>query len=152
MNNEERHEKIINFINLHAGCGVEECFNGIKEHMARSTFFKILSQLKANNEVIVENHNKRDQKLFLNKNNLLVSVPKELEQFELVFEQLFKKVSHKARTSRMEQIFNNWLKSIDCPNLLDTSEHIPPNQIPQLAEMIISIFFRIIDSYILCSL
>lgn len=152
MNDEERHEKIIDFINLHAGCSVEECFNGVKEHMARSTFFKILSQLKADNEVIVENHNKRDQKLFLNKNNLLVSVPKELEQFELVFEQLFKKASQKVRTSMMERNFNDMLKSVGCPNLLNTSEHIPQNQTQQLAEMIISIFFRMIDSYLLRSL
>lgn len=146
MNNDERCKMIVDFISLHAGCSVEECFNGITEHMARSTFFKLLSELKADDEVMVEKRNKRDQKLFLNNNNLLVSAPKELEQFEKAFTSFTKKLK-KIQSSLMLQAFLDFkkVKLIE----IDTS-NISPSfiQIQQLSMKKLSIFFRMIDSFL----
>jgi hypothetical protein len=82
--------EITNFIRSHAGCSVEHCFEGVDKHMARNTFFNDLAELKSDNVVIVKRVNKRDQKLTLNRDNLLVSIPKELDEFEKVFTDFLK--------------------------------------------------------------
>jgi hypothetical protein len=82
---EQRKKEIINFIRYNHGCSPEEAFQGVKNKMARSTFFKLLISLKGDQEIIAVNANKRDHKLYVNSSNPLISVPRELDEFENYF-------------------------------------------------------------------
>ena len=78
--------------------------------MSRRTFFKELAILKEKGEIIVKNKNKRDKVLFVNKNNLLITVPKELEQFEKDFLKLAETISCSLEKTLFLKDFNNYKK------------------------------------------
>ena len=63
----------------------------MEEHMARSTFFKDLAKLKEDKIVVVEHTNKRDHKLFVDSNNPLILIPKQLQEIETTFKKLLDK-------------------------------------------------------------
>ena len=95
MNSEERQRKIIEFVEDHPGYLTEQVCEALEQVMSRKTFFKELAILKEKGEIIVKNKNKRDKELYVNKNNLLITVPKELEQFEKDFLDLVETISFK---------------------------------------------------------
>jgi hypothetical protein len=82
--------KIINYVQIHQGCLTEEAFEGVRNDMSRSTFFKGLSELIKGKEIRVENSNMRDRRLYPY-NNLLISVPEELKKFECCMQILLDK-------------------------------------------------------------
>jgi hypothetical protein len=91
MNEEERGRIIIEYISIHQGCKAEEVVDGVKDHISRVPVFKILKALIEEGIVKDETSNRRDCKLFVAENNLLVSIPKELQDFEAAFLNLLQK-------------------------------------------------------------
>jgi hypothetical protein len=104
MDQEERYEKIINYIYLHQGCLTEEAFDGVKHSIARSTFFKYLKILIDQKQIRAENVNKRARRLYPY-TDLLISVPKELDEFKEAFFILVEKVKQysKSKTEELEK-------------------------------------------------
>jgi hypothetical protein len=82
MGSNARLEKIIGYVQLNQGCLTEEAFEGVKNDMSRGTFFKYLKELVKSKMIRVEQPNKRDRKLYPY-NDLLKSVPEELNKFEV---------------------------------------------------------------------
>ena len=95
LTSEERQIKIIEFVRNNPGWIQEDVCKAITEdskYMSRKTFFKELDTLKERKEIIVNNKNKRDKLLFVNESNLVITVTKELEQYEKDFLKLAKTI------------------------------------------------------------
>jgi hypothetical protein len=138
MNSEERRRKIIEFVEDHPGYLTEQVCKAL-EQMSRKTFFKELSILREKGEIIVKNKNKRDKELYVDKNNLLITVPKELEQFEKDFLKLVETISIKLKN----------LNKVSKGNGQSNKTNLTYADI-YLASyiLLLKILFRIIDSYI----
>jgi hypothetical protein len=143
----ERRKKIIEFVESHEGCSPERCFKGVESEMARSTFFGHLSELKNDKIITAEHANKRDQKLILNKTNILNSTQSKLEEFDKAFTLLIDKIGKRIFFSAIAEPL-----SILSKTPIDSSKVLSYEQIRQLSSTKLSIFFRMIDSIILQSL
>ena len=147
LNPEERRRKIIDFVESHEGCSPEQCFKELESKMARSTFFGHLLELK-NDEIITAQHaNKRDQRLFLNKTNILVSTQSKLEEFDKAFAFLMDKTGKRITFSAIAEPLVVLSKTP-----IDSSKILSYEQINRLLDTKLSIFFRMIDSFLLQSL
>jgi len=145
MNSEERQRKIIEFVEDHQGYLTERVWEALEQDMSRKTFFKELVILKEKGEIIVKNKNKRDKELYVDKNNLLISVPKELEQFEKDFVDLVKTISFKLNPLVLVKNLNKVSKGkrqFNKTNLTYTEIYLASYI------LLLKILFRIMDSYI----
>jgi hypothetical protein len=84
---EKRRKRIIDFISVHQGCIAEDLVEGVKDYIGRGKVFKILPDLKDERIVREERGkpNSREIKLFVDEDNPLVSVPKDLNEFHQTF-------------------------------------------------------------------
>jgi hypothetical protein len=86
---------IIDFITAHQGCIAEDVVRG-QDKMGRKKVFRVLKGLKNDHIILSEKRtNKRNIKLYIDGNNLLVSVPKQLDEFKETFFNLLTKVEEK---------------------------------------------------------
>src|SRR5918995_3342719 len=99
LNPEERRRRIIDFVESHEGYSPEQCFRALESEMARSTFFGHLLELKNDKIITAQHANKRDQKLFLNKTNILISTQSKLEEFDKAFTPLIDKIGKRITSS-----------------------------------------------------
>ena len=83
----QRHEKIVNYISLHQGCLKEEAYDALKDVLSRNSFFKDLPNLIKEGKITMKPKNKRDTMLFVDRENPLIYVPKQLEDFENAYAQ-----------------------------------------------------------------
>lgn len=90
-------QEIIDYIALHQGCSKEDACDALRGKLSRNTFFKYLPKLINEGQIIVEHKNKRDTKLFVDKNNPLVSVPEYLENFKRAYVQLLRASKKRIR-------------------------------------------------------
>jgi hypothetical protein len=132
MQESERCKKIIEYVYSHQGSFTEEAFNAVKEHMARSTFFKDLGKLIENKEIKVEYPNKRDHILYPN-NDLLFSVPQDLQQFTNHFYTLLDKGQQ-----FLEEIANGLDSHIS---------ELPEERIYMIIRPAVRIFFEVSNLY-----
>ena len=145
MNSEERQRKIIEYVEDHPRYLTEQVCKAVEQFMSRKTFFKELEILKGKGEIIVKNKNKRDKELSVDKNNLLITVPKELEKFEKDFLDLTETISIKLNTLFLVKNLNKVSKGKDQfkkTNLTLTDIYLASYI------LLVKILFRIIDSYI----
>jgi hypothetical protein len=93
LNEENRRKIIVDLISEHQGCNAEYVKNGVKDYIGSVKVFRILKDLKEENIVIGKKSkpNSREIQLYINNDNLLVSVPRELEEFEKAFFTLLEK-------------------------------------------------------------
>lgn len=84
---------IIDFIAAHQGCIVEHIVRG-QDKMGRKKVFRLLRGLKNDHIVLPEKSktNSRNIKLYVDGNNLLVSIPRQLDEFKKAFFNLLIKV------------------------------------------------------------
>jgi hypothetical protein len=87
---------VIDFITAHQGCIAEDIVKG-QDKIGRKKVFRILKDLKNDHIVLPEKSkiNSRNIKLYIDGNNLLVSVPRELVEFKETFFNLLTKVEEK---------------------------------------------------------
>lgn len=91
MNIEERKHVIINFIKDHSDCTADELVKGVSEKISRTLVFRYLPDL-INDKIVLDNSkNRRDHKLSINNQNLLLEVQEELEVFQKAFFELIQK-------------------------------------------------------------
>jgi hypothetical protein len=101
MNEEQRRKKVIDFISEHQGCIAEDLVEGIKNDIGRGKIFHILENLKV--EMIVTEvrakPNSRNIKLYVDKDNPLVIVPKKLDEFKQLFMVFLKSIRKDIRST-----------------------------------------------------
>jgi hypothetical protein len=93
LDEEKRRKIIVDFISEHPGCNTQYVTNGVQNYIGRVKVSRILKDLKSENIVIGKRRkpNSREIQLYVNNDNLLVSVPRELEEFEKAFFSLLEK-------------------------------------------------------------
>jgi hypothetical protein len=104
MSEEERRKIITGFISRHQGCKAEEVVDGIKDRISRVPFFNTLKILIEEGIVKDDASNRRDHKLYVDEKNLLVSVPRELQDFEEAFVNLLQKSKKKTTEKDFTQL------------------------------------------------
>jgi hypothetical protein len=101
LDHNERRKKIIDFLVNNQGCNIEKLVKGVAKYVSRKPVFSILDELKEEGVVIDKKDenkpNKRDHALYLVTTNLLVSVPKELDEFKSHYLVLVKDVMKKVK-------------------------------------------------------
>src|SRR6266571_4178586 len=93
----ERDFKVLNYIKENPGTSKEGVVRGLKGNPSRITILNILEELKGN-EMLVERKDKPNSQLihlYINNENLLVSVSKELDDFEKALISLLEKTKVK---------------------------------------------------------
>jgi hypothetical protein len=88
MDLQTRRALVLEFIRTHRGCMKEDVVEGLKNQMSRVPVFDTLKELLQDGSIRDESTSRRDHKLYVNDDNLLVSVPRELEEFETAFNNL----------------------------------------------------------------
>jgi hypothetical protein len=93
MEEQERRKKIIGYITNNPGSNKENIIEAFKNQISRVTALHTIEQLTKDNMIRKEKtkENSREQKLFVKFDNLLVSVPKELDEFETAYVNLLNK-------------------------------------------------------------
>jgi hypothetical protein len=111
INEEQRRQRVIDFISEHQGCMAEDLVDGVKDFIGRGKVFHILKNLK--DEMIVTTvlakPNSRDHRLFVEKDNPLVSVPKDLCEFKQLFKDFLERI--RKETTPTILILNSQLSS-----------------------------------------
>lgn len=100
----ERRKEVLNYISVHQGCLKEEACDALVSKLSRATFFKDLPKLIKEGKVIEKPKNKRDTMLFIDKNNPLIYVPEQIEEFERAYKQLLKASKKKIKEKNFTQI------------------------------------------------
>jgi hypothetical protein len=95
MDDSERRKIITDFIGRHPGCKAEEAAYGTNDRISRVPFFNTLKELIEEGIIKDEASNRRDHKLYVDGDNPLVSVPRELQEFEEAFVNLLQKTKKK---------------------------------------------------------
>jgi len=91
----------MDYIAKNQGCTIEALVKGVAKVISRKTVFKILDELEKAGVVIDKKNddkpNRRNHELFLVTNNLLVLVPRELEEFKSCYLASVDKAMKKVR-------------------------------------------------------
>jgi hypothetical protein len=144
LNEEKRRKIIVDFISEHQGCNAEYVINRVKDYIGRVKVSRILKDLKEENIVRESRRkpNSRDIPLYINNDNLLVSVPRELEEFEKAFLRLLEKAKSEFE-KRYEYAFGS------DPSRFYQSEFL---KIIRLITQPIQIFHEMVNMYIAYSI
>jgi hypothetical protein len=136
INTETRWQDIINYIIDHQGCTKADLERDLAQRIPKGTIYKLVNVMIKEGVLIEQKHDKKSIRLFVNKNNLLASVPIELEQFKSALDALFDKTNEK----------------ITFPSIFGTSPNIASDRISQLSEERLSLFLRMVDSILIRSI
>jgi hypothetical protein len=136
INTETRRLDIINYIIDHQGCTKADLERGLSELVSKTTIYKLVKRMVDEGVLIEQKHDMKSIRLLVNKNNLLASVPIELEQFKSAFATLFDKTNEK----------------ITFPSIFGTSSDTASNRILELSEERLSLFLRMVDSILIRSI
>jgi hypothetical protein len=92
----------MNFIRDNQACKAQDIVDGIKKNLSRVPVFDTLRDLVKEGTVTDEKINRREHRYFLNDDNLLVSIPRELDQFKDYFFRLIDEVNRRFDTKIKE--------------------------------------------------
>ncbi len=85
MDAQERRRIIVEFVSNHHGCKAEDVYDGVKEQISRVPACNTLQQLVKDGVIGDQKPNRREHRYSVENNNPLVSVPRELDEFEKLF-------------------------------------------------------------------
>ena len=102
MENLGHRKLVMNFIRDNQGCKAQDIVDGIKKYLSRAPIFDTLRELVNEGAVTDEKINRREHRYFLNDDNLLVSIPAELDQFKDYFFKLIDEVNQRFDTNIKE--------------------------------------------------
>jgi hypothetical protein len=91
----EHRKLVMDFIRENQGCNAQDIVNGIKKDLSRGPVFDTLSELIKEGTITDEKISRRDHRYFLNEDNLLVSIPAELDQFKDYYYNLIDEVNRR---------------------------------------------------------
>ena len=148
------HRKLVmNFIRDNQGCKAQDIVDGIKKDLSRAPIFDTLRELVNEGAVIDEKINRREHRYFLNDDNLLVSIPAELDQFKDYFFKLINEVYQPFDTKIKEhdkkypeQLRENNVDDLEW-KMLD-----PVKQRSRLFYSLLGLYQHLVGMYILQSL
>jgi hypothetical protein len=91
---EGRRTKIIEFISSHQGCNLEDIIRGTENYVSRMTVRRILGSLEKVSAIRRQKDkpNSRDHKFFVDKDNPLISLPKEFDKFKKYYYPLLERL------------------------------------------------------------
>jgi hypothetical protein len=146
---QQREQMVIDYISEHQGCTKAAITRRLENEISKKTIDKIVNEMIEDDiiEPKKENRNSRNIKLFLKESNLLVSIPKQLEQFDNSFTLLVDKTGRKIMLSEIGIPIS---KAAGIP--IDSSSILSSQQIFQLLNIKLSVFYRVIDSILLQSM
>jgi hypothetical protein len=150
----QRRIHIINYIATHQGCTKADLERGLKDLISKKTIHKWVSEMI--NEYILfekkEKLNSRDHKLFVNENNPLVSAPKEIEQFENAFFSFFNKITNRYENTLLVRAWEDYQDEEGKRSTIHAPKLLSHERLAELTTLRLSIFFRMIDSYLFRSI
>jgi Fe2+ or Zn2+ uptake regulation protein len=153
INNEQRQRLVRQFVRSHKGCNKEFVVKGLKDSLSKKTVYKVIEVMKEEGQVEELNSGKgsRGCKLFLRSDNPLVYIPLELEEFEKSFFTLFIKARERVGDSLKEKALEEVAKKYHW-NVNKSSELLTTVDRSQLLSYVLSIFYRMVDSYLFRSI
>ena len=92
MIDQNRLKIIIDYINANQGCTAQDIVDGVKDKISRVPVFDIIKQLVQDGVVRDNKLNRRNHRYFIADNNLLVTVPRELDAFISNFFSVLEKI------------------------------------------------------------
>jgi hypothetical protein len=92
MEEKERREIIIEFISQNQGCTFGQIAEGVEDKISRVPAYNTVSDLVDDGIVKDEKVNRRDHRFFVDANNPMIVVSREIDEFESVYISLLKKV------------------------------------------------------------
>lgn len=149
---EGRERLVTDFIKKNKGCNKEVVVRGVSKDLSKKTVYKIIESLEKRGKIEDRREkNIRECKPFLKLDNPLVSVILELEEFEKSFFSLFIKAREKAGDSIKAKASDNLAKSLHL-KLEKSSDLLTAEDQDQLLSTPLSIFYRMVDSYLFRSI
>jgi Fe2+ or Zn2+ uptake regulation protein len=153
MNNDHREILVRDFIRDHKGCNKQAVIEGLQDSISKKTVYKVIEMMKKEGqleELNVGKSNKRC-KLFLKFDNPLVYIPLELEEFEKSFFSLFIKAREKVGDSLRERAIQEFAKKHHW-KIKKSTELLTTVERAQLLAYLLSIFYRLVDSFLFRSI
>src|SRR5215207_5121925 len=144
---------VMNFICDNQGCKAQDIVDGIKKDLSRAPIFDTLSELVKAGAVIDEKINRRDHRYFLNEDNLLVSIPAELDQFKDYFFKLIHEVNRRFDT-KIKEHDKKYPKHLreDDPDDLEWKMLHPVEMRSRILYSLLGLYQHLVGMYILRSL
>lgn len=102
MENLGHRKLVMNFIRYNQGCKAQDIVDGMRRDLSRVPIFDTLRDLVKEGAVTDKTINRREHRYFLNDDNLLVSIPAELDQFKDYFFKLIDEVNRRSDTKIKE--------------------------------------------------
>ena len=102
----ERREKIIEYIRNHLGCKKNDLVKNLENEISRVTIFKITNELIKEKIIEERSKNRRDLALYLNNDNPLLRLTKEIDQFEKAYMNLLDKSKERIEKKDFVTIAN----------------------------------------------
>ena len=150
----QRRNHIINYIDSHQGCTKADLERGLKHLISKKTIYKLVSEMVSENILQEEEEkvNSRDHNLYVNGNNPLVSVPKEIQQFENAFFPFFNKITNRYQNTLLVRALEDNQEEERKRSTTHTPKLLSDERLAELTTVRLSIFFRMIDSYLFRSI
>jgi hypothetical protein len=101
LTDQQRDEIVTKYIDNNPGRSPTEVFAGVKNYMSKQSYYISEARLIANKTIRIESKNKRDKSLFVNENDLIFKITKELDYFEKTYFVLLDRVLTEVKKSDM---------------------------------------------------
>jgi hypothetical protein len=142
MDLEERRKIIIEYIRNNPSCNQEKIVKYMEGKISRQTVLNTLDDLESDDMVYwkTQRQNSRDHKFFVKEDNILVSVSKELEEFDKSFFSMLTKVKQK---------FDKLYLHTKAQRAKNQSRLSKFERLLNLLSQAVEIFYEIVDVYML---
>jgi hypothetical protein len=140
-------KEIIKFIRENQPCTAEDLVKGLKNDFSRVPVFHTLSELIKERLVKDRKINRRDHRFFVDTNNPMIVVSREIEEFENVYISLLKKIKEHINRRYHDVIAHNYSN----PNHRSTAEIDEFFYVTDLISTSFRIFSEVLAMYMLRS-
>jgi hypothetical protein len=147
MEEQERRRTIIEYIANNPGCNKQKVVKALEGRLSRVPVLKIIEEIEQDDIVnrLTDRENSREHKLYVNNNNIVVTVSNELKEFEEAFFSSFRKVKEKFEALYLE----TWTQYSSDLSKCDLSKMHP---IVNLISELFHIFYEVVDIYMIRSM
>jgi predicted transcriptional regulator len=147
MDTEQRKDIILKFISQNQCCTIEQVVKGVKRDISRVPVYDLLSELMEKGIVKDKKPNRRDHRLFVDTNNPIVEISREIEEFENAYISLLKKVREQINR-RYHGVMDHDYSSLQHRSLNEASEFF---YVTDLISRSLHVFSEVLRVYILRS-
>jgi hypothetical protein len=140
-------KEIVDFISENQPCTAEDLVKGLKDKISRVPVFHTLSELIKEGLVKDQKINRRDHRLFVDTNNPMIVVSREIEEFENVYISLLKKIEEHINRRYHDVIAHDYSN----PNHRSTAEIDEFFYVTDLISTSFRIFSEVLAMYMLRS-